>query len=92
MDRSMAERILEKKLQHLSDKLKAKNITLRLSDEAKQLLLEKGFSAEYGGREIDRVITSMLKPLLMRSILRGETMNGNVVEVIVEDSNLKIKA
>ncbi|NPD82414.1 AAA domain-containing protein [Prevotella sp. PINT] len=92
MDRNMAQRILEKKLQQLADKLKAKNITLSLSEEAKQLLLEKGFSAEYGGREIDRVITSMLKPLLMRSILRGETMNGNAVEVVVEDSNLKIKA
>lgn len=92
MDRSMAERILDKKLLQLSDKMKAKNITLRLSGEARTLLLEKGFSAEYGGREIDRVITSMLKPLLMRSILRGETVKGNTVEVIVEDSNLKIKA
>ena len=81
MSRQMASLILDKKLAQLQTKLSAKNVTLRLSTEVRELLLTKGFTPEYGARELDRVIGSMLKPLLMREILFGKLKKGGEFNV-----------
>ena len=81
MSRQMASLILDRKLAQLQTKLSAKNVTLHLSAEARELLLTKGFTPEYGARELDRVIGSMLKPLLMREILFGKLKKGGEFNV-----------
>lgn len=81
MSREMASLILDKKLAQLQAKLSAKNVTLHLSAEARELLLTKGFTPEYGARELDRVIGLMLKPLLMREILFGKLKKGGEFNV-----------
>ena len=63
---------------------------MRLSDAAREWLLEKGFTQEYGAREIDRVIAHDLKPLLMREILFGRLKEGGEVTVDVGDSKLAV--
>ena len=90
MSRQMASLILDKKLAQLQAKLSAKNVTLRLSTEARELLLTKGFTPEYGARELDRVIGSMLKPLLMREILFGKLKKSGDAVVEVKDGALRL--
>ena len=90
MSRQMASLILDKKLAQLQAKLSAKNVTLHLSAEARELLLTKGFTPEYGARELDRVIGSMLKPLLMREILFGKLKKGGDAVVDVADGALRL--
>lgn len=90
MSRQMASLILDKKLAQLQTKLSAKNVTLHLSAEARELLLTKGFTPEYGARELDRVIGSMLKPLLMREILFGKLKKGGDAVVEVKDGALRL--
>ena len=83
MDLKMAGMILDKKLRELQAKLSGKKVELILTEEARQLLLEKGFTQEYGAREMDRVISQTLKPLLMREILFGSLRQGGSVTVTV---------
>ena len=90
MSRQMASLILDKKLAQLQTKLSAKNVTLHLSAEARELLLTKGFTPEYGAREFDRVIGSMLKPLLMREILFGRLKKSGDAVVDVADGALRL--
>lgn len=90
MSRQMASLILDKKLAQLQTKLSAKNVTLHLSAEARELLLTKGFTPEYGARELDRVIGSMLKPLLMREILFGKLKKSGDAVVEVKDGALRL--
>jgi ATP-dependent Clp protease ATP-binding subunit ClpA len=90
MDRTMAGMILDKKLRELQTRLDTRHVVMRLSDAAREWLLEKGFTQEYGAREIDRVIAHDLKPLLMREILFGRLKDGGEVTVDVADSKLKI--
>lgn len=90
MSRQMASLILDKKLAQLQTKLSAKNVTLHLSAEARELLLTKGFTPEYGARELDRVIDSMLKPLLMREILFGRLKKSGDAVVDVKDGALRL--
>lgn len=90
MSRQMASLILDKKLAQLQTKLSAKSVTLRLSAEARELLLTKGFTPEYGARELDRVIGSMLKPLLMREMLFGKLKKSGDAVVDVKDGALRL--
>ena len=90
MTRQMASLILDKKLAKLQQKLTAKNVTMHLTDSARQLLLSRGFTPEYGAREIDRVIGSMLKPLLMRELLFGSLKKGGEVSVAESKGQLVI--
>lgn len=90
MSRQMASLILDKKLAQLQAKLSAKNVTLHLSAEARELLLTKGFTPEYGARELDRVIGSMLKPLLMKEMLFGRLKKGGDAVVDVKDGALRL--
>ncbi|MBR0180727.1 MAG: AAA family ATPase [Prevotella sp.] len=90
MDKTMATLILRKKLGELQEKLTAKKVEMTLADEAFEYLLNEGFTKEYGGREMDRVITGKLKPLLMREILFGSLKKGGKVIIRIVGSHLSI--
>ncbi len=90
MDRDMASLILDKKIRNLEKKLMAKNVKLNMSSEAHDLMLDKGYSVEYGGRNIERTVNDMLKSLLMREILFGCLKNGGNANVGVENDKLTI--
>lgn len=90
MDKPMAQKILRKKLGELQEKLDRRHVAMSLSPEAVALLMERGFTAEYGAREMDRVIARELKPLLMREILFGSLKNGGNVRIVAEDDRLAI--
>lgn len=91
MSREMASLILDKKLGELRSKLTARQVEMELSPEATNWLLQRGFLPEYGAREMDRVIASHLKPLLMREILFGSLKAGGKVSVQVEGKELILK-
>ncbi len=88
MTREMASLILEKKLNQLREQLKKRNVTLVLSEDARNLLLDAGFTKEYGARELDRVLSAQLKPMLMRAILFGNLKNGGEAKIDVRDKKL----
>ena len=91
MDYEMATLILRKKLGELQEKLTAKQVEMTLSDEAFALLLEEGYTREYGAREMDRVIAQRLKPLLMREILFGSLKQGGNVTIETSNGGLSIR-
>jgi ATP-dependent Clp protease ATP-binding subunit ClpA len=91
MDMHMAHLILEKKLSELHNKLVARNVHLTLTPEAFDFLLHEGFTSEYGAREIDRVISQRIKPLLMKEILFGSLQGGGNITIELKDANLSIR-
>ena len=91
MSREMASLILDKKLGELSSKLAARQIEMELSPEARNWLLQRGFLPEYGAREMDRVIASHLKPLLMHEILFGSLKSGGKTCIQVDKDQLVLQ-
>ena len=88
MDRQMATLILQKKLRELETKLEAKQVKMTLTTEAFDHLLKAGFTAEYGAREMDRVIALQLKPLLMRELLFGSLKDGGSITITLHNGKL----
>ena len=91
MSRKMASLILDKKLGELSSKLASRQIEMELSPEARNWLLQRGFLPEYGAREMDRVIASHLKPLLMHEILFGSLKSGGKTCIQVDKDQLVLQ-
>ena len=92
MDERMASLILEGRLSVLQTKVSQRNVTVDFTEEAKQWLLKKGFSAEYGAREMDRVINTHVKSVLSRELLFGVLSKKKAKgQFVVEDDNLVLR-
>ena len=91
MDKHMAGLILKKKLRELERKLETKNVEMTITPEAFDYLLKEGYTTEYGAREMERVVSQQLKPLLMREILFGSLKQGGKIIIDFKDGCLSIK-
>ncbi len=79
LDRSQIGRIVEIQLERVHRLLADRRIDLQVTDEAKQLLADRGYDPHYGARPLKRVIQRMLvDPLAMR-VLEGEYPEGSKV-------------
>lgn len=91
MSREMATQVFDKKLSILQERLQAKNVIIKLSDQARDFLIRKGYSEKYGAREMDRVIRKHLSSLLMKEILFGSLKDGGKVRVNLKGDDLILK-
>ncbi len=92
MNRDMASRIVEKKLNELGEMLHKKKISLETDPKAKELILKKGVSQKYGARELDRVIRNEIKPLFVDDILFGKLKKGGILRLETEGDSFKAAA
>lgn len=65
----------------LADRLKDNNISLRVSDAAKDLLAKAGFDPEMGARPLRRVIQQKVEDKLSDALLAHEFDNGDAILV-----------
>ncbi|MBR6284697.1 MAG: AAA family ATPase [Muribaculaceae bacterium] len=92
MDHEMANLILDKKLRELQAKLTTRQVSLTVSEPAREQLLKQGYSQQYGAREMDRVITQHVKSLLMREILFGKLKQGGEATLVLDGDKLALEA
>jgi ATP-dependent Clp protease ATP-binding subunit ClpB len=74
-------RIVDIQLQRVKALLGSRRIELEITDEARDLLAEKGYDPHYGARPLKRVIQRMLQDPLAMKILEGEFPEGSKVLV-----------
>jgi ATP-dependent Clp protease ATP-binding subunit ClpC len=75
--------IIDIELTKVSKRLKEKNLTLVMTDEAKEFLIEKGTSLDYGARPLRRAIEHHLEDPLSEDLLRGTFAGKDTVTVTV---------
>jgi len=63
--------------------MKEKMLALELTDEAKDFIIEKGSSLEFGARPLRRAIENLLEDPLAEKLLRGDFANRTLVTVRV---------
>ncbi|MGE4159180.1 MAG: ATP-dependent Clp protease ATP-binding subunit [Planctomycetota bacterium] len=80
-------RILDVEMKGVYDRLEKKEITLTLSAEAKDFLVEKGYSPRYGARPLRRAIEKYVEDALSEDILRGKFKGSRLVESAVDKEN-----
>jgi ATP-dependent Clp protease ATP-binding subunit ClpC len=83
--------IVEIMMKSLVKRIKEMNIEIEVSDEAKSLLMKKGFDPQYGARPLRRAITKMVEDQLSEEILKGNVKAGSKVQINVEEEKLVFK-
>lgn len=84
-------KIVGKFLLELKLMIKDKNITISVTDEALDYLVDKGFDSKMGARPLQRVIDKDIKRPLSRELLFGKLKNGGKVVVGVLDGEIKLE-
>jgi len=77
--------IVEIQLRRLHGMLEDRNMSLELSDEAKEMIAREGFDPVYGARPLKRAIQREIQNPLAVAILEGDFEEGDTVRVDVKD-------
>ena len=72
----------------LKKRLADKTLTLEVTAEAKDLLIQRGYDPIYGARPLKRYLQSSAETLIAKSILRGDLPAGSTLVLDVEDGEL----
>jgi ATP-dependent Clp protease ATP-binding subunit ClpC len=78
--------IIDIELEKVSRRLADKGLKLILTDEAKDLIIEEGYSKEYGARPLRRAIEHLLEDPLSEDLLRGTFQGKDTITVRVADA------
>jgi ATP-dependent Clp protease ATP-binding subunit ClpC len=79
-------------MQGIEGRMAERNITLELTPEAKDFLIEKGYNPEYGARPLRRALEHNVEDTLSESILRGEFHEANHIIIRIRDNHLYFDA
>ena len=71
LDNSVASKIVKKFIKELEVRLQKNEITISLSDEAMNVIIEQGFDKIYGARPLKRYIQKEIETPLARDIIAG---------------------
>lgn len=85
LDHTTMIKIVKKFIDELNGQINSKNVFVKPTPEAVELLIKKGFDSKMGARPLHRAIDDNIKKPLSREILFGKLVNGGVVEIDVAD-------
>lgn len=91
LDKGMAEKIVNKKIKELNEKLISKNVSITLTKDCIEYIVNKGTSFEYGAREISRIIDSEIKSILVEDILFGKFKKGGKGKLDIINNQIILK-
>ena len=80
--------IVDLEMSKVEKRLQAKEISIKISDKAKELLLQEGFDQNLGARPMKRVIQRLILDPLSIKIVTGEISAGS--RVLIDAENGKI--
>jgi ATP-dependent Clp protease ATP-binding subunit ClpB len=84
-------RILDLRLNEVSKLLEDRQISLELTEPARQLILAAGSDAAYGARPLKRALQRMVQDPLAIKILNGEVLHGAHVRIDVDRETNQLK-
>lgn len=90
LDHSTMLMIVKKFIGDLNALVKDKNIHVKPTVEAMDYLVRKGFDSKMGARPLQRTIDDIIKRPLSKEILFGKLTNGGLVEITLENEQLKL--
>jgi ATP-dependent Clp protease ATP-binding subunit ClpA len=84
-------RVVDKFILQLEAQLSDRNVTIELTDEAREWLVKNGYDEAMGARPMARVIQAQIKTPLADEVLFGRLKGGGVVKVVVVADEAGVK-
>lgn len=83
------QKIVEKFIHQLSDRLESQEITLGIDEDAQKWIAKEGYNPAYGARPLQRFITNNVETPLAKEIIAGKILPHSKVTVTLVDNQLK---
>ncbi|MBT3637785.1 MAG: ATP-dependent Clp protease ATP-binding subunit [Opitutae bacterium] len=77
--------IVDLELGKLSDRLLEKKLKIRISDEVKEFLIEKGYDKKLGARPLRRAVEKYLEDRLAEELLAGNLRKSKPIQVLLDE-------
>ena len=89
LSKEVVEKIVDKMIGQLADRLKAKKVIIELTPQARKFIAKKGYDKQLGARPIQRLIEEEITKKLSQEILFGDLSSGSGnVKIVVKDGEL----
>jgi len=88
LDKADLVKIVELEVAKFVKRLVERKITLEFTEEAKTLLIDKGYDEKYGARPLRRAVEHYLEDPLAEAILRGDIRENEPVQVTRDGEKL----
>ncbi len=85
-------KIVDIQAAHLHQLLSEQDITLDITDDAKEFLAQKGYNPVYGARPLKRTIRQLIENPLSKKILKQEIMPHSKVKIDVNNDELTFES
>ena len=90
LDKKVVYEILDKIISDIERRLDDKKITLKLTDKAKDFIINNSYDEKYGARPIKRFVSRNLETLLANEIINDNIKFGEEVTIDEQNNNLVI--
>ena len=84
-------KIVDLEISKVIDRLKSREISVKIDNKAKDFLIEDGYDPEYGARPMRRSVEKHLEDPLAEHLLRGDVKDGDFVGVTFDKKENKLK-
>ncbi len=71
--------------------MKNRHISIKITDSAKEYIVNEGYKPQFGARPLKRVLQRKVETLLSKSIISDEIKEGSAVIIDVENDELIIR-
>lgn len=75
-------------ISNINKRLKEKNLSLKITEDALEFIVKKGSNSEYGARPLKRYIQQEVEDQIAEKILLGQLKNEGEIVIDVEDDKL----
>ena len=84
-------KIIDLQIAKLNQRLSQQQITCRLTEEAKNAIVDASYNPEFGARPLRRYVQHTVETMLSKRILRGDVTPGQTVRVDAENGELVMR-
>jgi ATP-dependent Clp protease ATP-binding subunit ClpB len=91
LQRNQIFKIIDLQVMEIEERLKDRQITIEFTDEAKELVLDRAYSVQYGARPVKRFLQKHLETEMGRMIIKGDLKDKDKVIVKVENNDFKME-
>ena len=84
-------KIVDLEVAKVIERVRAKDIKVKLDKSAVEFLIDKGYDPIYGARPMRRAVEKFLEDPLAEELLRGKIQQGDTLEVYGASEQLALK-
>lgn len=90
LEREAIHQIIDLELSHLLERVKKMGYAIKVTEKAKDFIVEKGWDSQYGARPLKRAIQKYIEDELAEAIISSKTKSGDHISVDYKEDEEKL--